>query len=101
MMNALSVRGALSWDRCHRHQNDIAEAATSRGRVLLKLEMPSVLGLRKGPFGRERNHEVLITVAKEMFVLISSQSLLFSLFLRARLFGPLRPCLLQGFRSRI
>lgn len=80
MMNALGVRGTLSWDRCHRHQNDIAEAATSSGLVLLKLEMSSVLGLRRGPFGKERNHEVLITAAKEMFVLLNSQSLLFSLF---------------------
>ena len=76
----LQLRGSLSWDLFHRRTNDLADATSQAGMTIIKLEMSAVLGLRRGPWGKDGNHDVLISAAHEMFRLLDENSELFDFF---------------------
>ena len=80
LMVGLGLRGTISWDRCHRLVNDVTDAISEAGLTIIRLEMINYLNLRRGPFAKEGNHEVLKAGAKEMFRLLSSDSMLFAIF---------------------
>ena len=66
-MQGLRLRGTISWDIFHRLSCDAQDACNESGLTIIKLEMASVLGLRRGPWGKEGNHEALVGAAREMF----------------------------------
>jgi len=79
-IQSLGIRGSLSWDRFHRHQCDLAEATARSGLSIIRLEMTAVLGLRRAPWGKEGNHDVLVNAAKEMFDVLDSSNELLQVF---------------------
>ena len=80
LVNGLKVRGSICWDIFHRLQCDLQDACSSAGLTIIRLEMATVLGLRRGPWGKEGNHDVLLGAAKEMFGTLSPQSVLLEVF---------------------
>ena len=80
LCNALGLRMTLSWDRFHRHQCDLGDAASEAGLVIIKLEMAAWLALRRGPWKKEGDHEVLLSAAKELFQVQTSTSMLLDMF---------------------
>ena len=80
LCNALGLRMTVSWDRFHRHQCDLNDAASEAGLTIIRLEMAAWLDLRRGPWQKEGNHQVLVAAARELFSLQNSTCMLLDMF---------------------
>ena len=72
--------GTQVWDILHRRTCDWAAGYTLAGLNINRFEWQSVVTMRKGPFGKQANHSILLGVAKAFFSNTTHESDLFTFF---------------------
>ena len=66
LQHSKGARVTVAWDPLHRLHNDLLEATSSAGLMLVRLEYMNVVRMRIGPFDAQSNWSVLKSVSEEM-----------------------------------
>jgi hypothetical protein len=70
----LGAKGTHLWDRLHRIVCDWLDGLSEAGLTGLRFDWSAVLSCRKGPFGKQANHRILVAVAKYIFENLTSEN---------------------------
>ena len=80
MLTHTDYRGTTNWDRSHRHANDKGLAAASAGLTVIRLEVASCNALRRKPWGKDGNQNIMKLLTHEFFETYDWDSEMFALW---------------------